>query len=65
MRPRKNTVKQRQAEIRESEDHQAIADGLGDHYDHESEYIAWHKANHTEAEHTRFLEEGIIPAPKN
>ena len=33
--------------------------------DHEARYVAWHKANHTEAEHTRFLEEGIIPAPKN
>jgi len=63
MKPRKNTVKQRQAEIRETEDHEAIQDGLGNHYDHEAEYIAWHKANHTEAEHAQFLEVGIIPTP--
>jgi hypothetical protein len=62
MRPRKNTAKQRQDDLRETEDKEAIAGGLADH---ESRYIAWHKANYTEAEHTRFLEEGIIPAPKN
>jgi len=33
--------------------------------DYESRYIAWHKANHSEVEHTKFLEEGIIPSPKN
>ena len=62
MRPRKNTAKQRQADLRENEDKEAMEDGLSDH---EQRYIAWHKANHTEAEHTQFLEAGIIPAPRN
>jgi hypothetical protein len=64
MRPRKNTAKQKRSELQDAEDQNDIRQaGVQD--DYESRYIAWHKANHSEAEHAKFLEEGIIPSPKN